>query len=80
MDTAPKKPLQKLASKDVTDTLAMAMEHADRMKNILIIYETVDGDEHGAGFMQNDELDLKSANYMCDIFKSYVLQNFRTDD
>lgn len=72
--------MQRIATKDVTDTLALAMENADRMKHCLIIYETIEGESCAYGFMSNEEADLKTANYMCDIFKSYVLQNFAHED
>jgi S-adenosylmethionine synthetase len=68
--------MQKIASKDVTETLARAMEHADRMKHVLIIYETKEGEETSFGFFQNDELDVKTANYMNDVFKAWVLDGF----
>lgn len=70
--------MEKIASKDVTDTLASAMERADRMKHVLIIYETKEGEKATYGFVMNDEVDLKTANYMADVFKSYILTGFNS--
>lgn len=65
-----------LATRDVTQTIAEAMENADRMKHVLIIYSTVDGERAAYGLHNDERLTLKEMNYMVDIAKSWCLQNF----
>lgn len=64
--------IERIASKDVTDTLARAMENADRMKSVVVIYETQDGAESPGGVMCNDNATIAQMNYLLDLAKKWI--------
>ena len=61
-----------IASKDVTDTLVKALENADRMKNVVIVYETQDTCENAGGILTNKEVTMATMNYLLDLAKSWI--------
>lgn len=62
---------------DVTETIASAMEHADKMEHVLIIYQNKEDAEISYGFFQNDAMQVQTANYLCDVFKSWIINSLR---
>ena len=64
---------KRIASKTVTDTLARAMENADRFKNVIIIAETHPGDECSQLLFLDAECTLAATNYLVDILKQYLV-------
>jgi len=72
--------MNKIAAKDVTDALAQAMENADRMKNVLIIWETSDDEKETYGFITNEELTVRDSNFMVDTFKSWLFDCLKRTD
>lgn len=66
--------LQRIASKDVTDSIARAMEKADDMKSVIIIYELRDDYEGRAthGVIIPDDLTMAGANYLMDVGKRWI--------
>ena len=63
----------RLASKSVTDVLAKAMESADKMRTVVVIYDTPeDCDSPGGVFIQEDTT-FSSINWMLDQAKKWIL-------
>lgn len=67
--------MDKIAAKDVTETIAYAMEHADKMEHVLIIYANKTTEQVSFGFFQDEELKVETANYLCDVFKSWMFNS-----
>ena len=59
--------------KSVTDTLMRAMECAEEMKNVIVIYETHE-DSHSAsgGILTQEEVPLSKINWLLDLGKSWL--------
>jgi hypothetical protein len=70
-----KKPqITRIASKSVTDTIARAMEEADRIKVIVIVYETLDGDDSPGGLLLQDDVEFSTINWLLDQAKKWVIE------
>lgn len=72
-------PFEKIAAKDITEALATAMERADKMRTVIVIYDTTEeyekesgGKTHGV--IINDDCTLSAANFLLDIGKKWVLE------
>jgi hypothetical protein len=63
-----------LASKSVTDTIATAMENADKMKTVLIIYESKDGEDVPGGILVQDDVSFSSLNWLVDQAKRWIIE------
>jgi len=61
----------------VTDTLMRAMEHADRMRTVVVVYDTTDEyeKEHGCsgGVIVQNDTKVSSINWMIDQTKRWLL-------
>lgn len=57
----------RLATRDVTDTIAHAMEHADEMKTVVILYETKEGVEHPGGMIIQEDITVSKVSWMLDV-------------
>lgn len=65
--------LQKtLCGKSVTDVLMRAMEHADSMKHVAVVYTTNDDDDATGGFFAQDDIRMDELNWMLDLVKSWI--------
>jgi hypothetical protein len=64
--------MEKLAEKTVTETLARAMERADRMSHVIVIYETLEGEEVTGGILVDDAFTLAGMNYLFDLGKKWI--------
>lgn len=53
----------------VTDAIALAMENADEMATVVILYEGKDG----TGFITDGSVDLKTANFLADSLKAWIM-------
>ena len=56
----------------VTDTLVRAMESAERMKHVIVLYETKDGDDSPGGVMTQPNVTLAQMNYLLDLAKHWI--------
>jgi hypothetical protein len=72
--------MKRLTSSTVTEALMAAMEEADRMENVIILYDTKRDDEgpDTSGMFVNEGLDTKTVNYMVDCFKAWLYRNIET--
>lgn len=60
--------------KSVTDTLMKAMEKADDMKQVIVIYEThEDNKSASGGIFTQDEMTLSKINWLLDMGKKWVI-------
>lgn len=66
--------MEKIAAKDVTEALARAMELADDMKTVVVIYETKDNvNDRSGGVITNKECEAATMNYLLDRAKHWLL-------
>lgn len=65
----------KVVDKTVTDTLARAMENADRMKNVIVLYETHDDADAPGGFFASEESTIALINYLLDLGKHWIFNS-----
>jgi len=64
---------------DVTDTIAKAMELAEKMKTVVIIYETYeDNEETSGGVLTQDGATLSQMNWLLDVAKAWLWSGFYT--
>jgi hypothetical protein len=61
-----------IACQDVTDTLAHAMESADKMRHVIVIYETIESEDSSGGVISNDDVTLSKMNYLLDMGKKWI--------
>jgi len=66
--------IDRLASIDVTDTIARAMEHADEMKTVVILYETKDGVGYPGGVIMQKDSTSSQVNWMLDLAKKSIVE------
>lgn len=64
--------MERIAAPTVTECLARAMENADKMKNVIVLYESCEGDPSPGGIMMNDDATLAMMNYLLDLAKSWI--------
>jgi len=65
----------KLADASVTDVLIKAMERAATMKNVVVVYETIEGEESSGGVLVNEESTVAQINWMIDQAKRWLFQD-----
>ena len=59
---------------DVTDTIAKAMENADKMKTVIIIYETYEDNKTSTGGVLTQEgASLSQMNWLIDMAKWWLM-------
>jgi hypothetical protein len=59
---------------DVTDTIAKAMENADKMKTVIIIYETYEDIKTSTGgVLTQDSASLSQMNWLIDMAKWWLM-------
>jgi hypothetical protein len=59
---------------DVTDTIAKAMENADKMKTVIIIYETYEDNKTSTGgVLTQDSASLSQMNWLIDMAKWWLM-------
>jgi hypothetical protein len=70
--------MKRLTCSTVTDALMAAMEEADRMENVIILYDCKPDQENVSGMFVNEGLDTKTVNYMIDCFKAWLWKNIES--
>ena len=62
-----------LADKSVTETLMRAIENADGMKHVIVLYETQhDNKASSGGIYTQDEMTLAQINWLLDMGKHWL--------
>lgn len=70
--------IQHIAAKNVTECLAHAMENADKMKHVMVIYETHDDDPNPGGWHSTEGMTIATMNYLLDLGKKWIF--YDTED
>lgn len=66
---------------DVTDTIAAAMEHAGKMKTVVILYETYESSkEFRGGVFTQEDATLSQINWLIDGAKHWVWSKGEGDE
>lgn len=65
--------IKRLASKEVTDVLIDAMEHADDMAVVCVIYENKEECESAGGMFMQSDTTLSHVNWMIDQAKRWLV-------
>jgi hypothetical protein len=65
--------VKRIDCNSVTETLAQAMEHAEEMKNVVVLYETKDEYAHPGGMFTQKDMTLSTLNWLFDLGKSWLL-------
>ena len=65
--------LHRINCNDVTETLLRAMEHAGKMKYVVVLYESKDEETSPGGVITQDEVTLAQMNWLIDRFKYWLL-------
>jgi hypothetical protein len=63
----------RISKSTVTEAIMSAMEEAGRIKHVVIIYETVEGEKATHGVVTDDDLTLADANFMLDVGKKWMV-------
>jgi hypothetical protein len=68
------------AGKTVTDTLMHAMESADKMSHVIILYEThEDNKSSTGGVITQDDVTMSKINWLLDMAKQWLFQDFNSE-
>lgn len=62
-----------LSGQSVEDVLIRAMEHADSMKHVCVVYETKDEIDYPGGFFMQKDMTLSQVNWLLDLGKTWIL-------
>jgi len=77
--------MKRIATNDTTDALMAAMERAEIMEHVLILYQTKPehGEENGGhniGAISSGELTTAGANWLVDVYKNWLMHRSSGDD
>ena len=67
--------LERKNSDTVTDTLMRAMEHAEDMKHVVVLYTSKDDVSHPGGVFTQDDMTLSEMNWLLDLGKSWIFSD-----
>ena len=65
--------LARINASSVTETLMRAVEYADKMKFVVVLYETKDEEESSGGVFTQDEVTFAQINWLLDRAKQWLL-------
>lgn len=66
--------MDKLECHSPTEALIKALEKADKMKYVAIVYETLDGESKPYGIIIQQDMTVAQVNYLVDVIKCYLLK------
>jgi len=64
----------RLASKSVTDVLVRAMENADKMRTVIVIYDTPEECESPGGILLQDDTTFSSILWLLEQAKKWLIE------
>jgi hypothetical protein len=64
--------MKRIAVGNASETLITALENAENMRHVLILYDTKDGVDHDHGMFIDKEMDAGCMNYMLDVAKFWI--------
>ena len=65
--------MNRINCNDVTETLMRAVEHADKMKYVIVLYESKDDEAVPGGVFTQDDVTLAQMNWLVDGFKHWLI-------
>jgi hypothetical protein len=70
--------MKRISKGSVTEALMEAMEKADELDQVLILYRYKDsGDTEHLGCSSNDELTVRDGNWLVDVYKNWVTESMK---
>jgi hypothetical protein len=66
--------MERFDCETVTDTIARAMENAEKMKSVVILYESVEGEKSAGGIITQGNMTLATLNYLLDLGKRWIFE------
>jgi hypothetical protein len=68
-----KEDFKRINKSSVTEALMEALENADNMKHVFIVYETIDGNKDSSGgIIAQEDTTLGQLNYLLDKVKAWI--------
>ena len=67
--------MKRIAVGTATETLIQALENAEQMRHVLILYDTKEGADHDHGMFIDREMDAGCMNYMLDVAKHWIFSD-----
>lgn len=68
--------MKRIIANSITEAIAEAMEKADDMECIIILYQNKPGCEINHGFITDPDSSVATANWLVDSFKAWALGCF----
>lgn len=66
--------MKRITKNTVTDALLEAMEHADQMESIAILYHNKPSDSKAFGMITDDGCTVERMNFLVDVFKAWMIK------
>jgi hypothetical protein len=67
--------VKRIVKNNVTEALMDAMEKADDMESVIILYHNKPETPKGIGMITNDDCSVSRANFLVDAFKAWLFQS-----
>lgn len=64
--------MKRINKNSVTDALMEALENAESMEHVVILYQNKPDCETANGFITTKETEIATANYLVDTFKAWM--------
>jgi len=64
--------MKRINKSSVTDSLLEALENAENMEHVIILYQNKKDQESPMGFITTEDTEVATANYLVDSFKSWL--------
>lgn len=72
--------MHRIKANSITEAIAEAMEKADDMENVVILYQNKPGVEINFGFITDPNSTVATTNWMVDMFKHWLLGCYSTKE
>lgn len=66
--------MKRINKDTATDCLLEAMEHADEMQHVIVIYETKEGNKNTHGAIVTKDSTLAQLGFLLDVTKSWLIR------
>jgi hypothetical protein len=64
--------MKRINKNSVTDSLMEALENAESMEHVVILYQNKPDSETSTGFIITKDTEISTANYLLDTFKAWL--------
>lgn len=72
--------MKRINKDTATDCLLEAMEHADEMQHVIVIYETKEGNNNTHGAIVTKDSTLAQLGFLLDVTKSWLISMCSVSD